>query len=350
MRKLLSILLTVYNQKDLVAKNLQEIIKYKGGDIEIVISDDASSDDFEELVNGLHDERIKYYRSPENEGHDLNILNGINHCSCPYIYLFRSRDLIIPEMIPVVVQTVLQNPDCSYFQFSSGKGDHFKELRFEDKTLLSADETVRAIVLPLIHPSGQLYRTKDLRTDVYKKYLKKHFDSTKYAFCVHVLIRMDLAVKGNFKTSDQITWRWADSLAAKDKATNSIAGGVSPYHPSLQYPRYLCELDFAYHEIEAPYNVAMCKLLISYYAYQLTYLFARINRSGIEARHYGTIRTRFRVAKERKTFKAKTLDYISDWNSDTKEELRRHLGRTLLINATYSRLVHLLQSLFQRPI
>lgn len=335
----LSILITVYNQIELLKKNIDQIIRYTGDDIEIVISDNASTDNIQLLVSNYNDKRIKYFRLQENVGQDLNIVYGIEHCMSPYILLLRTRDFVIPEKINTVIDEIYKNQNCSYFLFSTKEGENYVPLKLDNKIYKKGIETIKATYKLLIHPSGQIYRKKDLRPDLYKNYLDKYFKNDFTAFNVHELIRMDLAVNGDFYTSAQESWLYANSKKAKDKSVtvNTIKKGVSPYYPKLQYPRYICELDYAYSEFDSPYNVELCKQIISSFLRRVTFEFAQNNRIGDESNHYGTKQIEFDVSRERGIFKEKTLDFISNISESEKKELKKHLYMQLLVNSTYHR-------------
>lgn len=70
----ISFCIPVYNQTELVRQCIRSIIEYKGLDIEIVISDDCSTENIEELVRQIDDPRVRYYKNADNLGHDRNII------------------------------------------------------------------------------------------------------------------------------------------------------------------------------------------------------------------------------------------------------------------------------------
>ncbi len=335
MNKVLSILLTVYNQRELLEKNLKEIIKYKGNDIEIVVSDNGSTENIYDAIQMINDPRIKLFRGLKNVGHDRNIINGIEQCKAPYVFLLRTRDLILPDKIELVINTIKKNQNCSYFLFSTTEEPGYSRMALEDKTYKSGSETIKATYKLLIHPSGHIYKKSDLRTDVYRNYIDRYFQDNNFAFCVHELIRMDLAISGDFKTSDQVVWRVAKSLEAKDKATTSVGRGISPYDPELQYPRYECELIFAYNEIGAPNNLELCKEIIASFLYRITYKFSIYNRTRVEASHYGAEVKDFSITNEIKRFKERTVHLLDDMDPVDRKIIRQYLRKQLIINSTY---------------
>ncbi|AWS40148.1 glycosyltransferase family 2 protein [Streptosporangium sp. 'caverna'] len=67
---LVSIGLPVYNGADVMEGVVRSVLAQQYGDVELVISDNASTDSTEELCRGLaaQDSRISYHRQPENLG------------------------------------------------------------------------------------------------------------------------------------------------------------------------------------------------------------------------------------------------------------------------------------------
>ena len=71
-----SIMIPTYNQKDYLRNTIISVINQDYDNIEIVISDDASTDDTESLVTEIikdnPDRDIKYIRRTSNLGHIAN--------------------------------------------------------------------------------------------------------------------------------------------------------------------------------------------------------------------------------------------------------------------------------------
>lgn len=73
MRPELTIAIPTYNRLNTLKKSLRKALEYsKGKDIEIFVSDNASTDGTKEYINSLKKEypRLKYYRNEKNLGLD----------------------------------------------------------------------------------------------------------------------------------------------------------------------------------------------------------------------------------------------------------------------------------------
>jgi abequosyltransferase len=96
MRKKLSICIPTYNRANYLVQALDSILKQSPSDIEIIISDNASTDDTELIISDylLKYKQIKYFRHANNVGADQNYLKVIELANSDYCWLLGSDDLI----------------------------------------------------------------------------------------------------------------------------------------------------------------------------------------------------------------------------------------------------------------
>lgn len=59
----LSICIPTYNRAEVVYKTVRNILNYNGNNIEIVVSNNCSSDNTEELLLEIKDKRVKYFKN-----------------------------------------------------------------------------------------------------------------------------------------------------------------------------------------------------------------------------------------------------------------------------------------------
>ncbi len=72
MQYLVSILIPTYNRAVLLKRTIKSALKQNYENIEIVISDNCSTDDTKEVVSRFNDERIRYFVNEKNVGPILN--------------------------------------------------------------------------------------------------------------------------------------------------------------------------------------------------------------------------------------------------------------------------------------
>jgi glycosyltransferase involved in cell wall biosynthesis len=83
----------VYNGADLIAESLECLVNQTFRDIEILIFDNASTDDTQQIVEDFagRDSRIRYIRRPENVGAIQNFIDPLDQATSPY-FLWRAHD------------------------------------------------------------------------------------------------------------------------------------------------------------------------------------------------------------------------------------------------------------------
>lgn len=94
-----SIIIPTYNREQLIARSVKSVLNQTYQDFEIIIVDDASTDNTEEVVSSFNDERIRYVRHEENRGEAAARNTGIKAAKCNYIAYQDSDDEWLPEKL-----------------------------------------------------------------------------------------------------------------------------------------------------------------------------------------------------------------------------------------------------------
>lgn len=121
MRPKLTIAIPTYNRSSKLKECVNRVIEYGTGlDIEIIISDNASTDDTQEVVARIIKDKpeIKYYRNSENLGFDGNFLNCLEKAYGQYVWLFSDDDILLPGAIESVLNGLEKNPVCMHLNSS----------------------------------------------------------------------------------------------------------------------------------------------------------------------------------------------------------------------------------------
>jgi glycosyltransferase involved in cell wall biosynthesis len=93
---LFSIVIPTYNRADFIGKTVQSVIRQSYSNWELVIIDDGSTDNTEEVVKTINNPRIRYSKVENGErGRARNI--GSQKSSGDYIYFLDSDDLLYPD-------------------------------------------------------------------------------------------------------------------------------------------------------------------------------------------------------------------------------------------------------------
>ena len=96
----ISVIVPVYNNEKYIGKCIESILKQKMQDFEIIIVNDGSTDDSEQVINKyltLYMDKIKYYKK-ENGGISSTRNFGINKATGDYICFVDSDDYISDDL------------------------------------------------------------------------------------------------------------------------------------------------------------------------------------------------------------------------------------------------------------
>lgn len=111
MYKSLTVIIPVYNEKDTVKECIERVLKADtcGLTLNIIVSDNNSTDGTKEILKSINDEKVKCYFKEKNEGKGSNIKNALQHASGDLI-LFQDADLEYhPENFPDLINPFIKN-------------------------------------------------------------------------------------------------------------------------------------------------------------------------------------------------------------------------------------------------
>jgi glycosyltransferase involved in cell wall biosynthesis len=115
-----SIVIPTYNRAHLIGETIQSVIDQTFKDWEMIIVDDGSDDDTEEVVNAIASEKIHYFKI-EHTGNLGKVRNyGIQKSKGVYIAFLDSDDLWKSEKLFVQIELLKKNPPAK-FSFSNSE-------------------------------------------------------------------------------------------------------------------------------------------------------------------------------------------------------------------------------------
>lgn len=128
MNELVSILIPTYNRVDLIAETLDSALAQTYTNIEIIVSDNASTDNTAEIVAQYvrRDSRVKFFKNDENIGPILNWRAGLEKASGHYVKILWSDDLITPDYLEQTLQLFHQEPNLAFVFTKTLTGNDIK--------------------------------------------------------------------------------------------------------------------------------------------------------------------------------------------------------------------------------
>lgn len=124
-----------YNSAEYVDKAIECILNQTYKDWELLISDDKSTDNSEEVISKyLDDPRIKLHIHEENQGYVRNKNTAMKRATGALITQLDSDDLCPPERLEKQVNVFLENPDIKIC------GSDFMPIGVDDKPLKNTED------------------------------------------------------------------------------------------------------------------------------------------------------------------------------------------------------------------
>ena len=146
----ISVVMAAYNGRPFISQQIESILTQLGGDDELIISVDPSSDGTYELVRelALADKRIQLYQGP-GQGIIANFENAIRKTSGDIIFLSDQDDIWSKRKIERMVVEMEAHPECELLSCGSTQFEILKD---------EADGRCRRIYRAVPMPSGELLK------------------------------------------------------------------------------------------------------------------------------------------------------------------------------------------------
>jgi glycosyltransferase involved in cell wall biosynthesis len=106
-----SVIIPTYNRSGYLNEAIQSVLFQDYTDWEIIVTDNASTDDTEQLMKSYNDERILYYRNDENIGVVANYNKALKLATGEYIHVFCDDDKMEQGAIKSKVEILEKYPN-----------------------------------------------------------------------------------------------------------------------------------------------------------------------------------------------------------------------------------------------
>lgn len=157
----LSICIPTYNRLDIIKNNIEKLLSYEGQDIEVVVTDNQSTDGTIQYLETITDPRFRFVVNEVNIGAARNFIASIFNGNGKYILYCNDRDLVLTEHLPQLIQ-MLHEDEYSYVITNNDSVTRSGQINRYRKGY----EALRAIPIEA-HNTGNIYNG-----DMIRKYLK----------------------------------------------------------------------------------------------------------------------------------------------------------------------------------
>lgn len=110
-----TVVIPTYNRSEYLKQSIASVLAQTYTEFDLLISDNASTDNTQDVVDSFRDPRIHYFRHQENCGLSGNYRFVLTHPKTEFIAYLSDDDLYTPEMLATAIGILDQYPDAAYF-------------------------------------------------------------------------------------------------------------------------------------------------------------------------------------------------------------------------------------------
>ncbi len=108
----ISVVIPTYNRANLIERSIRSVLNQTYKNLEVIVVDDGSTDNTEEVVRSIQDERIIYYKQ-ENGGAGMARNTGVSLAGADYVAFHDSDDVFRPEKLEKQMAYMEAHPEYS---------------------------------------------------------------------------------------------------------------------------------------------------------------------------------------------------------------------------------------------
>ena len=109
-----SVYIPVYNGSAYIAESIDSVLSQTYEDFKLIVCDNCSTDNTEDIVRSFHDPRLKYVRNEEN----LGLVGNANQClelsKGEYVCIWHHDDLMLPANLEYKVRLLDEHPGVGF--------------------------------------------------------------------------------------------------------------------------------------------------------------------------------------------------------------------------------------------
>ncbi len=107
-----SVIIPTYNREKVIERSVRSVLNQTYSNIEVIVVDDGSKDNTEEIVKSINDDRIIYYKQ-ENGGASKARNTGVKLATSEYIAFHDSDDSWREDKLEKQMNYLMENPQYS---------------------------------------------------------------------------------------------------------------------------------------------------------------------------------------------------------------------------------------------
>ena len=296
---------------------VNSILLSKRTDIEVVVTDNVSTDNTIEMLNSIKDERLTIYQNEKAIPAYCNMIEAIFNAKGKYVLYCNDRDLLYMDKVEKLID-LLYDHDFSFLRVSSKKRKNNKLKIYEKgyESLMNQDHTH--------HPTGMVFNREIIGRYLHKEdYFIYLEDFYTYSFLMRDLIKYEKSAIYNIGC-----WSQRPKVFLKGNKSGTVFNRMLYFYPEFNIQlakntlkHVFDQQDWELSEIQKQ-NVTL--YILNYFSKRL--ILYKINMKNTnQTSHYG-IQPRFVSTKEMigitRQYNHECLLYLRD-NRYSEEAIKR---------------------------
>jgi glycosyltransferase involved in cell wall biosynthesis len=104
-----SIIVPTFNRANVLGRSIKSVLGQSWPDFELIIVDDGSTDNSEEVIASFADKRIRYTKHEHNQGQNAALNTGVMAATGQYVAFLDSDDEWLPQFLEKIILTFKQD-------------------------------------------------------------------------------------------------------------------------------------------------------------------------------------------------------------------------------------------------
>ncbi|HFJ9507878.1 glycosyltransferase family 2 protein [Bacillus cereus group sp. MYBK245-2] len=183
---LVSVVVPTYNRETLIKNTIDSVLNQTHENFELIIVDDASTDNTVEIIKGYEDSRIKFIKLDKNSQGTKPRNIGIQESQGQYIALLDSDDEWLPTKLERQLKFLQQFNDEKMVCFTDLKLKEAKKIRYSNNNEFVDGTNILEYILidkNWVQTSTYMFSSKLGKETLFNPTLKKHQD---WDFCLRL--------------------------------------------------------------------------------------------------------------------------------------------------------------------
>jgi glycosyltransferase involved in cell wall biosynthesis len=109
-----SVCMPVYNGGDYIAESIESVLSQTYEDFDLIVSDNCSTDNTEEIVRSFNDSRVNYFRNTKNLGQTGNVNRCLELAGGEYVCILHHDDIMLRDNLELKVRLLDEHPEVGF--------------------------------------------------------------------------------------------------------------------------------------------------------------------------------------------------------------------------------------------